>query len=121
MKMRTVAVVLALVTGCSGVTTNGGAGGIEAPLALVMTATRVVHDSQNPSRVWLGIDVEVDADAVRFRRCDESGECATHIEVAPIGDFLGVTDIPDSQLRQLRFREGSPIDRRLASLAKLER
>ena len=49
---------------------------------------------------------------------DDTGACATDHEIAPLGDFLGVTALPDSTLQQLRFREGSPTDKHLAFLAR---
>jgi hypothetical protein len=127
--VRLMFVVLLCVSACADTTSprtpdwaseyhpKPGVAEIEAPIALVKQAAQVIQEARNGSRLWFGTDVQVDAGKVRWRRCDEAGACSPETETAPLEDFLGVAAVPDSQMQQLRFREGSPTDKRLAFLA----
>jgi hypothetical protein len=94
---------------------------LQSPVALYKTAERTIVYGRNDSRVWHGTDVEVAAGVVRWRPCDESGACAANVETAPIDDFLGVAEMPDSNVKQLRFRAGCPTDKHLAFVASQAR
>ena len=104
---------------------GGTVGALAAAPAAVATA---LSGSSSEGRVWLGWDVHVDGDRMRWRPCTDEGHCQRVQYTAAASELIGLKTVGPAKLsvdgaateievKQLRFRPDSDAEHRLEAAA----
>lgn len=109
---------------------GAGAAVFYAPMAIAATAARAASHLKDEPGTWLGWDVRMEGDELRWKPCADVGDCSAAFYTAPASDLIGIETVATTQLaaddggtqdveiKRLRFRAGSGTETRLEALGK---
>ena len=111
---------------------NPGGGMLGALGAAPAALATAVSASSSEGRAWLGWDVQIDGDRMRWRPCADAEHCQQAQYTAAASELIGVKTVGLANLlvdgaatrvevKQLRFRPDSDAEHRLESAARTTR